>query len=476
MTILTNCNTNDHIDQNMVSLFNEDNLLTFFKKFKNSKYDVFLEKLNIQIGVDGISIETFEKELDKNFKSICKRIKNGSYIFSPLREIIISKDPNLNLNQAKEQNKTRILSIATIKDTLVQKVIYESILEYSEVQFKKINSLDNISFSYRPNKSAPKAAQLIFTYLKSSNYKFAIDADLSKFFDTIPHDKLMEAIKTFFGEDNKLLIKYLYRFIKTDRCEAENYKKIETFYTKKPKRTKRDKGIPQGGVLSGLIANIYLHEFDKWVYKSYKTKISYVRYADDFIILFKNQSDIEYIFKSIESELFKIGLTIHPIGEKTKQIDLKVENINFVGFEISTRFIRAKKNNIIKFKNRIYNHLKEIKYEGDFISYLKSIIKFINFKILGNEGFNQICEFCCNKYPLRSWLKFFLNITDIRQLKSIDIWIKNLICKKVYNEVNKKIKPNKLKEYDLVSLEQEYYRNRKKRLKDKEEFCNCKIF
>jgi RNA-directed DNA polymerase len=464
------------LDECLLDNFTEENVKTCFRDFKNSKYDVFIKEVKIQMGVDGITWETFEKELENNSNHICKRVKNGKYLFSPFREVEISKNPELTLVQAKVKKETRTLSIATIKDTLVQKIIYNTIIDFSEKKFKSINYNDSISFAYRRDKSAPKAARFIFNHLKKGIYSFAIDADISKFFDSIPHSNLITAITNFFGNENTILIKYLTRFIKTDKCEFETYKKnLKKFFTTKPIRTKRIKGIPQGGVLSGLIANIYMHDFDQWLIENYKKQVVYVRYADDFIILFKEEAEINNIFEAIDYRLKNMGLTIHPIGSKTKKIELRKESIIFVGFEISKKFIRVKNENIKKFKTRLLNSLKGIRYLGDLHKYFRSIINIVNFKLLGNEGFKKTCELCEKEFPIRSWLKFFLYITDVRQLKNLDLWIRKIILKKVYKETNFQVTLKMLNEKGMNSFVKLYYRY-KKLNNSLTENCECRLF
>lgn len=214
----------------------------------------------------------------------------------------------MSVKEAEKQGKIRILSVATIRDVITQKLLYDFLSPITEGKFSE---LPYVSFAYRKNVSAQKAAQKVFKDL-NDGYIYALDADLKGFFDTISHEKLFNQIQTFF-EDMPDIEKMLYRFIHVDIGYKHKYKN-------KVIRKKRRKGIPQGGIISGMLANIYLHQFDYWVMTVIKTKyeIRYTRYADDFIILAKNIEDIIRVKEECKMYLDNIDLILHPDSNKTK--------------------------------------------------------------------------------------------------------------------------------------------------------------
>jgi RNA-directed DNA polymerase len=273
------------LDDKLIEGFSVDNFVNQYKAYKVNKTDIYTGKIKIQMGVDGVDYKDFEKNLDKFAEHTCKRVIKGRYFFSPFREHEVPKPPFTSLKEAKKhENKTRTLSIATIKDVVFQKIFYNVIEDYCEERFNEIKA--EVSFAYRRGKSAPEAARKIYSAVKKEGFEYALDGDIQKFFDKIPHDLLYKKIQHFFGPRNKLVILYLKRFFSVDRVLFNDYDgNIKKFFTEKPKRTLRKEGIPQGGVLSGLVANIFMHDFDKYMveimYPKYEDQIKYFRYADD---------------------------------------------------------------------------------------------------------------------------------------------------------------------------------------------------
>lgn len=489
-----------NLDERILKNLTCENLKEVYEKFKEKKHDYLSipEKDKRQMGEDGISLRTYDKIFtdSNNFLAIINRVKNRKYLFKPFREIEISKDKRLSLKEAKLKNKIRVLSIANVKDTVVQQVIYESIKEYTEKKFKEI---DLVSYAYREGKSAPSAVRRIQKYIEL-DYKYVLNMDLSKFFDTINHKLMINDLYKFFGKDNKILLTILKNFLYSYRITSKNLKEtkykgkklrptLKIFHNVKVKRERREKGIPQGGVLSGLLANIYLYDFDLWISNILRRKydLKYIRYADDFLILLKNDEKIEEIFKEVESQLSKKELKVHPLGEKSEVINLNERSTNYVGFEIKKNKVKVKKNNEIAFKNKIKLILNEAEKLQEFeekksIKVLNNIIRKINFKIIGNRAFYEKYEKCGKEPDYKNWIGYFGNITDVHQLKKIDRWIFNNLKFFMYKNFGFKIKKsnysylkaNNFEQnlYKLRRLELEYYGYRKS-LRKKIEFCKC---
>lgn len=472
------------LDDKIKESFNELNFKNQFFCYKLAKTDKYKNDNNTKIpmGVDGINQINFEEHIETISRHACKRVIEGKYFFSPFREIEISKLPGVKLKQARELEQIRTLSIATIKDVVVQKIFYNAIEDYCEKKFDELKP--EVSFAYRRGKSAPKAAKKIYEAISKQGYVYCLDADIKSFFDEIPHDKLLIKIEQFFGEENILTIKYLKRFFSADKVKYDDYYgNVDKYYNNKPKRIKRSSGIPQGGVLSGLVANIYMHDFDTYMvknlYSKYNYDIKYFRYADDFVILSKKENIINDIFKDIQVYLHNEGLTIHEIGKKTNKINMSEscrEKLEFLGFKISPKNLSIKKSNIKKFQSKIDEKINQtIIYKNNPHKGLEIMIKKIRFKILGNLEFTpslSICEKCHKDLPRRNWLSYFIVITDVRILRYLDIWIRKKIYESYYKKTKKRLSKRILIQYEIPQLEQLYYQYKKESAL-KIDYCNC---
>ncbi|MEC0232145.1 reverse transcriptase domain-containing protein [Paenibacillus alba] len=461
------------LDCILLSESNQENIKKEFELYKLAKTDDLCEPpiIKMPLGVDGVTCEHFLSDFENRTLGIHKRISKGKYKFKPFREEIKSKDAKIKSKVlAMELNKYRILSIACIDDVLTQKIIYKILSRFTEdTVFKETNDL---SYAYRPNKSAPQAAKKLYEYMKDG-YLYALDADIEKFFDKIPHNELMSNVVNLLGE-NKLLIKYIKRFIKAPRVEYNTYNGNATlFQSKIPQITKRLAGVPQGGILSGLLANIYLHQFDMWIKSDLNNRfdVKYVRYADDFVILCKSEESIIGIRTEVAKFLRSIKLSLHPDEKKTKIVNLtrKKSAVEFVGFSISPTGIRIKTANLLRFKSRI----KELIYDDITLdkNFRKGIHR-INYKVIGNELANRYCINCGLREPRRSWLDYFVTLTDIQQLKSLDLFIRTEIYKYTKFRYKINLSKNDLILYGLFSLEKTYYRFRKE-IMSPQSYCSC---
>lgn len=204
----------------------------------------------------------------------------------------------------------------------------------------------------------------------------------------------------------------------------------------------------------------------------------YFRYADDFVVVTKQKENIHVIYKIIKELLNNKGLDLHDIGEKTKELDVssfKKDKLNFLGFEVSPKGIRIKNDNFTKFKFRIIDKIVNTKiYKRNPSIGLELLIKKINFKILGNCGFDDenLCHICGKPAKERNWMSYYKIITDVRQLRSLDTWIRRQVYNRYYYCTKKRLNKSILIKMDLESLEKTYYRHNKKHFLDK--YCSCK--
>jgi group II intron reverse transcriptase/maturase len=269
-------------------------------------------------GIDNESWTEFEEKLDTNLYVIWNRMSSGSYHPQAVREVEIPK----------KDGKMRKLGIPTLRDRIAQEVVKD----YME---KKIDCLfHENSYGYRPLKSAHQAVEQV----RQNCFKkdWVIDMDISKFFDEIDHETMLKAVRHVMEE--KWVEMYVKRWL-----EMPIQKKDGTL------EPRAGKGTPQGGVISPLLANLYLHfTMDKWLEINYP-QVSFVRYADDIVVHCNNQSEAKEVLEAIKNRLKEVKLEIkeektHIAYCKDYKRKEKFKNVKFefLGFSYQPR---ARRNN-----------------------------------------------------------------------------------------------------------------------------------
>jgi len=248
-------------------------------------------------GVDEMSIEKFEANKERYLLEVHEQLKCGTYRPSAVKRVYIPKG----------RGKLRPLGIPTVKDRIVQtaiKLVIEPIFE---------NEFSDVSYGFRPGRGCKDALRQVDSLLEQG-YTWYLDADLQGYFDSIPHDLLMNKFQQFISD--KPLCKLVDQFLKHKILEEGSERIAES-------------GTPQGGVLSPLLANLYLHDLDLKVERS---GIQMVRYADDFVILTQCEEDAKSIEAVVHTWAGENGLVIHPEKSHTGNAADPKQGFEFLGY------------------------------------------------------------------------------------------------------------------------------------------------
>lgn len=286
-------------------------------------------------GVDEVSITKFEENLKDNLYKLWNRMSSGSYFPEPVKAVAIPKDTG----------GQRTLCVPSVSDRVAQTAATMYLEPIVEPKFHED------SYGYRPNKSALDA---VYTARKRCwKNDWTVDLDISGFFDNLDHDLALQAIKKH--TDCKWVILYVERWMKAPIQQADGSKVV------------RDKGVPQGGSVSPIISNIFMHHvFDIWMKKNYPT-VPFERYVDDAIVHCRTKRQAEFMKVMIEERLAKCKLRLHP--EKTQIVYCKdgnrrdefpTQNFDFLGYTFRARGAKNKKGDCyVSFLPAISNKAKK---------------------------------------------------------------------------------------------------------------------
>lgn len=320
-------------------------------------------------GVDKESLEAFQADLSNNLYVIWNRMSSGSYFPKPVRSVSIPK----------ANGKKRVLGIPTVSDRIAQQVVKDYLEPRLEAQF------EDQSYGYRPLKSAHQAVETVQENVR--RYAWVIDMDIKSFFDEVDHELLMKAVERHVPET--WVKTYIRRWLESPAQQPDG-RLIQ----------KDGRGTPQGGVISPLLANLFLHYvLDKWLSKQYPG-IAFVRYADDIVIHCHTETEAKQMLEVIRTRLTECKLRLSE--EKTKMVYCQDyrrpkkkdygKKFDFLGFTFKPRPLPSKRGGMFlgygcaisqKAQTRITEGWKQLKLHRRSELTIQDIADLVNPQMIG---------------------------------------------------------------------------------------------
>ena len=269
-------------------------------------------------GIDGQTWQEYGTELESNLQDLSDRLARGAYRAKPVKRVYIPK----------ADGRPRPIGMPVLEDKIVQRAAVQVLNAVYETDFL------GFSYGFRPGRSAHMALDALTVGIETKKVSWLLDADIRGFFDTLDHE---------------WLVKFVEHRIADDRVVRHIQKWLNAGVMEEGKRAEQEEGVPQGGSVSPLLANIYLHHvFDLWADQWRKTQsrgdVIIARYADDFAVGFQHESDARRFLEDLRERLGKFNLELH--ADKTRVIEFgrfaserrerrgqgKPETFNFLGF------------------------------------------------------------------------------------------------------------------------------------------------
>ena len=406
--IVKHSTMNDRI-VNIMRFVNKETLKEQHMKQSNKKAN----------GIDGIGKEEYSVNLDENLEGLINKMKTFSYKPKPVKRVCIPKC----------NGKLRPLGLPSYEDRLVQGVMAEILKAIYEPKF-----LD-VSYGFRPNRNCHQAIKEINDCIMFKNVNYIIEADIKGFFDNVNHDVLMKFLEHDIND--KVFLRYIKRFLISGYME--NMKYYES-----------DKGTPQGGLISPILANVYLHYvLDLWFEKVIKSKLNgkayLVRFADDFIIMCQYEEDAKRIYNVLPKRFNKFGLEL--AEDKTKILPFgrykgNEETFDFLGF---THFNMKGRNGKYTVGHRITKKKKRQKKDNikEFLRLhmhdnLSVIVDKVNRKLVGMYNYYGINNMLKELYKLYNYtIRMGYKVLTRRSQRDNLDWVTYLKLVKIHYPIAK---------------------------------------
>lgn len=360
--------------QNLASYLNEDVLRAIHNQMNGRKAS----------GIDKVTKEMYERNLEENLKSLVTRMKNGSYKPQPTRRVYIEKPGS---------KGKRPLGISSYEDKLVENAVAQILSQIYEPKFYPE------SYGFRPGKNCHQAVREIIEMVQYRKTNYVVEADIRSFFDELDHEWLMKFLKHDIADEKFLRI--IEKFLKAGIMEAGKY--LES-----------DRGSAQGNGASPVLANIYLHYvLDNWfavlAKRTSRGQCYLIRYCDDFVVCFQYKEEAEIFYEKLQERFKKYGLSL--AKEKTKIIEFgrfakenrkrrgerKPETFDFLGFTFycgtngKREFFRCRvKTSRKKYRAKLRAMKEWIKRNRT--AKLEYIIKMINMKLRGHYQYYGVTD------------------------------------------------------------------------------------
>lgn len=387
-------------EQGLMNYFTINNLKEINKRLDSNK----------ALGVDKVSKEEYNSNLEENLNNLINKMKKFKYYPNPVKRVSIPK----------ENGKVRYLGVPSYEDKIVQGLIVEILNNIYEKVFL------NCSYGFRPNRNCHLALLDIYNTITNKKINYIVDTDIMSFFDNLNQEVLISLIQIVIKDSH--FIEYIKKFLKAGILDKKEI-------------IPSDKGTPQGGLISPILANIYLHYvldlwFEEYIKKQTKGRCYLVRYADDFIMLFEYYDDSIYVYNEVIKRLKIFNLSLHI--DKTKIFKFNVKEVtpitfNYLGLNIYN--YKDNKNNNIKIGIKTNDKNIQRKYE-DIRNYIYDN---------KDDDINNLCNKINDK--LRGYYNYYGFNTNLPWL--IDIYTYTLL--EVTNLLISKYKYIPTNLYELVS-------------------------
>ena len=266
-------------------------------------------------GIDKVSIQMFEANLDQNLDRLLRELKTGAFQPLPARRVYIPKSPG----------KFRPLGIPAVRDRVAQEVLRQLLSPIFERRFH------DDSYGFRPGRSCHQAVERVLE-LRRQGYGHVLDADISGFFDNLSHRAVMHELSAVIADGN--ILRLVEKFLKAGVLEGGKFLATRV-------------GTPQGGVASPLLANIALNLLD---WHLHERGFRFVRYADDFVVLCQSESQAKEARTEVE-HLLRERLGLELSSEKTKVTTFR-EGFAFLGFDITSPSVQMRAKSVENFKTK----------------------------------------------------------------------------------------------------------------------------